>query len=345
MFNYTDCGKTLKPARALANYRLALHLEYSQSARLPASAFTLVEAFDEVPAAKAHTAGVEWAAFPRAAVATNVEIDARRFQLQDEYVEWATEKAGGRIQRVIFTTEFLAYYEALARVGPDELIAAIKAVIPNAQPQVSELFGPGFVAESATENARAGRFRAFAQQNPWINGQKGIICLAHKSSTLSALFRLVDVAAIPNLNVQPGAICSSLAGNCVPERNSDPNIAAAVQALARNDRSLTLADPVGIEIASLAGIWRVGGQIIDINDREANTGLWKVTRGGRRGELAVPANLLLDDAPIGSGAQVAAALRVKASVVSAANADLPDWARVGQEGSQRLADISTGGVQ
>jgi len=344
MFAYTDHGKTLQPARALENYRLALHLEYSQSARLPDSAFTLAEAFDEVPAAKAQTAGVEWAAFPRAALATNAEIDASRFQLQDEYVEWAVDKANGRIQRISFTTEFLAYYEALARVGSDELIAAIKAVIPTAQPQVSELFGPGFVTASATENARAGRFRAFAQQNPWINGKKGVICLAHKSSTLSALFRLVDVAAIPNPKVQPGAICTTLAGNCVPERNSDPNIAAAVQSLARNDRSLTLADPVGIEVASLAGIWRVGGHIIDINDREANAGLWKVTRGGRRAELTVPADLLLDDVPIGSGAQVAAALRVKASIVSAANVDLPDWARVGQERSQRLADIATGGA-
>jgi hypothetical protein len=344
MFGYTDYGKTLKPSDALTNYRQALHLEYSQSARLADSAFTVLEAFDEVAEAKKGRAGVEWAAFPRSAVATNSDIDAKRFKFQDEYVEWAVEKVGGRIQRVIFTTEFLAYYESLARVGPGELIAAVKAVIPSAQPTVPELFGPGFDASKAAPNARVGRFRSFAQQNPWVNGQKGIICLAHGSSTLGALFRLVDVAAIPNTAVPASAICGQLVGNCVPGRNSDPNIAAAVQGLARNDQSLTLADPTGIEIASLVGVWRQGEQIIDINAGGANS-VWTVTRGGKRGELTVHSDLLLDDAPITSGAQVAAALRVKSTVITAANLDLPEWARAGREGSTRLMDITTGGVQ
>jgi len=345
MFAYSDPGKTLKPARALANYRLALHMEYSRSAKLSDSACTMLEAFEEVPAGRKQSASIEWAAFPRSATATNEQIDSDRFGLQDEYVEWSVERAAGRVKRITFTTDFLAYYEALARVGPDELIAAIQAVIPGAKPRVSELFGPGFAAATSSEDARANKFRQFAQRNPWMNGNKGIVCLAHSSNTLTALFRLVDVAAVPNPSVQPGAICGTLNGNCVKERNSDPNIAAAAQSLARNDRSLALADPCGIEIASLAGIWRIGDEVIDINDGTSNKGIWKVTRSGRRGELILPADLLLDDAPITSGAHVAAALRVKASVISAANADLPEWARLGHENSQRLADVTSGGVQ
>jgi hypothetical protein len=348
MFAYTDPGKTLKPAKALTNYRLALHLEYSQSARLAGSAFTLLEAFEEVSAAKKTTGAVEWAAFPRSATATNTQIDADRFRWQDEYVEWTVTKAAGKVTRVIFTTEFLAYYEALARIGPAELTAAVKAVMPAANPKVSELFGPGFTAATASalsEEARASKFRNFAQQNPWVNGQKGILCLAHGSSTLGALFRLVDVASIPNPAVPANAICGTLGGNCVPDRNSDPNIAAAVQTLSQNDRSFSLADPAGIEISTLGGIWRLGNQEIDINDKTTNQGVWKLTRGNRRGELTVPANLVLDDNPITSGAQVAAALRVKSSVVSSLNADLPEWARVGKETSQRLKDITEGGGQ
>ena len=67
MFEYTDPGKTLKPEEALDNYHLALHLEYAQSARLTGSACTLLEAFDEIPAAKKQEARIEWAAFPRTA--------------------------------------------------------------------------------------------------------------------------------------------------------------------------------------------------------------------------------------------------------------------------------------
>jgi len=345
MFAYTDPGKTLKPARALANHRLALHLEYSQSARLPGSAFTLLEAFDEVAEAKKSIAAVEWTAFPRSATATNDQIDTNRFRWQDEYVEWAVTRKAGKVTQVVFTTEFLAYYEALARVGPAELVAAIKAVMPSANPKVSELFGPGFTAATASEEARASRFRNFAQQNPWVNGQKGTLCLAHGSSTLGALFRLVDVASIPNPAVPANAICGTLGGNCVPDRNSDPNIAAAVQTLSQNDRSFTLADPAGIEISTLGGIWRLGNEEIDINDKAKNQGVWKLSRGNRRGELTVAANLVLDDNPVTSGAQVAAALRVKSSVVSAANADLPEWARAGKEASQRLKDITGGGGQ
>lgn len=345
MFSYTDPGKTLKPARALANYRLTLHMEYSRSAQLPGSAFTLLEAFEEVSAAKRTRTAVEWAAFPRTATATNNQIDADRFRWQDEYVEWAVTKSSGKVTRVVFTTEFLAYFEALARVGPAELVSAIETVMPTAKPKVSELFGPGFSATTASEEARASRFRNLAQQNPWVNGQKGILCLAHGASTVGALFRLVDIAAIPNAAVPPNAICETLGGNCVPGRNSDPNIAAAVQTLAQNERSFSLADPAGIEISRLGGIWRLGQEEIDINDMAGNKGVWKLTRGNRRAELSVPADLMLDDSPVTSGAQVAAALRVKSSVVSALNADLPEWSRIGREGSQRLVEITTGGVQ
>ena len=44
------------------------------------------------------------------------------------------------------------------------------------------------------------------------------------------------------------------------------------------------------------------------------------------------------------GAQVAAVLSVIAQAVSAAEADLPAWSRVGQEQSQRLDEVAAGAV-
>lgn len=344
MFLYSDPGKTLKPAKALSNYRLLLHTQYVGSARTPGSAFTLLEAFREVSSAKVQKVAVEWAAFPRSSQASNDVIDQDRFRLQDEYVEWRVERSGAAVSTITFTTDFLAYYEALARVGAAELAAAITVVIPGANPKPAELFGQNFDPATASEEVRARRFIAFAQRNPWVNGQKGLLCLGHGSNSLVALFGLVDAAAIPNPSVPVAAICSALGRNCVQTRNSDPSIAAAVQSAARGGSSLTLADPVGIEIARLSGIWRIGDNEIDVNDPSSNSGVWKVTRGGRRGELRVVSGLRLDDSPVTSGAQVAAALRVKASVLVAADADLPEWARLGQEGSQRLLEIATEGI-
>jgi hypothetical protein len=342
MFQYTDPGETLKPAKALAAYRLMLHSQYVNSAKRPRSAFTLLEAFAEVPESALQTDAVEWAAFPKSANTGNAQIDASRFTFQDEYVEWSVDRQAGQIRRITFTTEFLAYYEALARASPTALARAIKAVVDGANPTSAELFGPGPAPSSLSEENRASRFRNFAQQNPWINGEKSAVCLAHRNNTLGALFGLVDAAAVPAPTTPPGSICAQLGNACVPERNSDPSIATAVQSLSRNGRSLSLVDPVGVEIARLAGIWRIGDDEIDVNDESANPGVWRVTRRGRRGILTIVPNLLLDDAPIASGAQVAAVLRVKASVVSAAESDLPQWARMGQESSQRIDEVAGG---
>ena len=65
MFAYTDPSGTLKPAKALTNYRSRLHAEYRQHAKLAASAFTLLEAFGEVPAAQQRVDTVAGSRFRR----------------------------------------------------------------------------------------------------------------------------------------------------------------------------------------------------------------------------------------------------------------------------------------
>jgi hypothetical protein len=345
MFAYTDPAGALKPAAALANYRRLLHEQYRQHARLAGSAFTLLEAFAEVAAAKQRIDSVRWIAFPKTAQASNAEIDADRLEFQDEYVEWRVERdAAGAVSKVTFTTEFPEYYEALALASHTALVNGIKAVIPGAAPTAAELYGPGFTPAGAAPEARARKFREFFRKNPWNDGRKGILCLAQTFNTLGALFNLCGPSAVPKPTIPVGSVCATLGNFCGPARNSDPSIAAAIQTLARAQRGISFADPVGIVLENLGGIWRIGGTEIDINDPAANGGAWTITRSGRRAELTVVPGLLLDDNPIESGAQVAAVLSVVARAVSAAEADMPDWSRIGQEQSQRLNEVANAGV-
>jgi hypothetical protein len=255
-------------------------------------------------------------------------------------VEWQVERAAGKVKRVTFATEFLEYYQSLAAVGLPELIAGIKAVIPTANPKAAELFGPGFNSATSSAEGRSAAFRNFARNNPWNNGKKGILCLAQEFNTLGALFNLTGPSAVVNKSIPAGAICSTLGNSCGPDRNSDPSIATAVQNLARAKRSLTLRDPVGIEIVSLGGIWKRNDTQFDINDPAQNGGLWKVTRSGRRGVLLNAAGLTVDGESITSGAQIANRLKVQARVISALETDMPEWSRVGQEDSIRLNQIA-----
>ena len=95
----------------------------------------------------------------------------------------------------------------------------------------------------------------------------------------------------------------------------------------------------------LTGIWKRNGVQIDINSSSQNGGLWTITRTGRRAVLKNAAGLTVDDEAITTGAQVANRLRVQARVVSAVEAQLPEWSRVGQENSVRLNQVaSAGGV-
>jgi hypothetical protein len=344
MFSYTDPGKTLKPAKALANYRQLLHEEYRSQSKLAGSAFTLLEAFEEIPDARKKTAAVDWIAFPRTAQASNEEIDTDRFRFQDEYVEWRVEKTpSGKVKQITFTTDFLEYYRALAMVGMAELAAAIRAVIPNANPRAAELFGPNFQPYDAQPVARGNKFAAFAPQNPWNNGKKGILCLTQQFNTLGALFNLAGRAAVPNSAIPAAGVCDTLGGFCGSERNSDPSIATAIQTIALARRGISLVDPVGIEIVRLGGIWRIGSTALDINNPAGNQQVWTVSRRGRRAVLKVVPNLTLDDEPVTSGAQVASVLKVQAVVVSASEADMPEWSRIGQENSQRLSQVAAAG--
>src|SRR5687767_2044403 len=132
MFPYADPTNTgaLAAVGALRDYQALIHGTYRGFGFVSRSGFTIPEAFEEArDATKVRVAEVSWLAFPRAAEASAEQIDSRRFQHQDEYVEWRTERGdGGRVTRVTFTTEFSEYYEALAGRDPDALLDEVRRV-------------------------------------------------------------------------------------------------------------------------------------------------------------------------------------------------------------------------
>jgi peptidoglycan hydrolase-like protein with peptidoglycan-binding domain len=166
-------------------------------------------------------------------------------------------------------------------------------------------------------------FRQHLPNNPWNNGQKGILCMANFDNTLPLLFGLLSHCAVPRKDVSIQEVCNLVGGtNCVPGRSSDPNVCMAVQTEALKGNVFSPADPVGIQILKLQGIWRINNTEININDPQKNQGAWQVARGGRRGVLKNLPGLTLDGVPITSGGQVARKLQVGLKVMIAAEKDL-----------------------
>ncbi|MEP0909911.1 hypothetical protein NDI45_03125 [Leptolyngbya sp. GB1-A1] len=334
MFEYTDpTGTNLLDAQgALGEYRAIIDRFYRNSASVSKSGFTLLDAFENLPPGTSKIDSIPWRAFPITASASPDKIDKDRFSWQDEYVEWRVERSTtGQITRITFTTEFPEYYQALARVSADALIAGIRDVIPGADPTLDELFGSGFDPGTDNGEERAQRFRQNLTQNPWNNGEKGILCLTQRFNTAGALFHLVDECSIQKIGIPSGAVCDAVGGACGSGRNSDPVICQASQNMIRSSRAISLVDPVGIRIKELFGNWKIAGAPVDINDETNNQGVWIISRNGRRAVLDLTQDVTLGGFPITSGAEVSNQLQVEADVISAPDASLPTWAKTGNE--------------
>jgi hypothetical protein len=338
MFAYTDPTGTgaLAAAGALQNYREKVGFFDQRFHNVDASGYTLREAFNELaPGTQGRIATVRWSAFPVTAPATEQEIDNDRMQFQDEYVEWRAETQNGAL-RITFTTEFSEYLQTLAEAGVAPLKAEIAKLIPGANPTDADLFGAAFNPQTAGATARGRRFVAHLADNPWNNGQRGILCLTQQFNTMGALFNLLGACGVPNLNVPTGQVCATVGGACGPGRNSDPAVCSAAQDLARGNSSFSLEDPAGIRIIELDpnAQWTLGGQAIDINNPATNQGIWTVSRNGRRGVFDLQGDVRVGGNKIRTGAQLSKLLFVGADVIHAADAALPEWAQAGHEGSR-----------
>ncbi|MFF2148077.1 hypothetical protein [Kitasatospora sp. NPDC058190] len=269
-------------------------------------------------AADSTVATVSWTAFPRRIKVTSTG-DSQRWQradasrdVQDEYCEWsvARDPASGKITQVMFTCEGPEYWDLLARSSPDTVLQLYRTHIgPNVQQ--SDLFGPD------------GSYRP---RNRWNDSTAhGAMHLIQAANTLSAEIELAAAATIVRvvngveLTTEQELIQCSKYGE--PERNSDPHIGAAVNALARQKADIALANPVGLYFDDLA---TDGWAAPDGSDPKS---YWTYQRGDAahpvRALYQVPANkgftvgdITINGTPIRFGAQIADFITIKLSAVA-----------------------------
>lgn len=229
--------------------------------------------------------------------------DADR-EVQDEYCEWSVRRDGDRVLSVTFTTELPEYWENLFEHDQDRLLT-LYAEFFGRQIDLDDVSGP---------NGYEGR----NELNTSTEG--GIAHLVQGSNTLGAAVRLAADATIPReMNGQPVTsqqqlvICGGLGE---PLRNSDPQIAAAVNDLARAGADITLEDPIGLYIAGLS----TAGWVTPDGANPAD--FWTIERGNEqhilRATYEVPvdrgyqvSDITIHGRPIRFGAQIADFVGVK----------------------------------
>ncbi|MEV7028381.1 hypothetical protein [Kitasatospora sp. NPDC093558] len=199
-------------------------------------------------AADATEATVTWTAFPRI-IKVNSISDPQRWQradasrdVQDEYCEWSvTRDTTGKITKVTFTCEGPEYWSLLAQTDPGTVLNLYQTFI-SADVQHGDLFGPD---------------GAYQPRNRWNDSTShGAMHLIQRNNTLGAEIELAAAATIvrvidgQELATEQQLIQCSKYGQA--ERNSDPHIGGAVNAIARQKADVSLADPVGLYFNDLS---------------------------------------------------------------------------------------------
>jgi hypothetical protein len=275
------CGQTGRWCRALPVLR-----RFSTPGRVPdrkpaawsGAVKELISAFDSNfqqfydPSAANTPEGIDptpvvWSAFPaslRAAPGKRLETADGGRRHMDEYCEWGVERnRTGKITRVTFTTEVPEYYEHLFRHDRERLLEIYQTLV---NPKVK-----------AADLERNGRY---VRANGWNKSTVGRPAhLIQSSNSLRAAVQLAAEATILRqdggqvVNTKQRLVeCGGL-GN--PFRNSDPQIALAVNNAARSGTEVSLADPVGLYIEGLI----TGGMTTP--DGASPASFWKIERGRR----------------------------------------------------------------
>ena len=179
------------------------------------------------------------------------------YRPHDEYCEWHVDRepATGRIRKVTFTSEPPEYWQAIFGgevpidtgvsyrfTGNPEIALDLYRTLVSPEVRVEDL-----IFSETTQDGKRGDYNFY---NKW-NSTHGIAHLAAPPNSLSAEAKLGADATVlrGSASGQPVATADALvccAGYGGPERNSDPTIGAAVNALARLGAMITLVNPVGL---------------------------------------------------------------------------------------------------
>ena len=264
--------------------------------------------------ADAQLASVIWPAFPgslRGSDRERLEIADLHRGAQDEYCEWAVERNdAGEITRVTFTTEVPEYFDHLFATDPAALLALYKE-LTGQDVEAADLEGDG----------------AYDPKNKWNSTTTGRpVHLMQVSNNLGAAVQLAAEATIlrerngvPVTHKQDLVECGRLGE---PLRNSDPQIASAVNTAAATGAEITLHDPLGLYIDGLI----TGG--METPDGEDPGRFWRVERGDAehavRASYEVPADenrgyvvgdIRSNGRPIRFGGQLAIRVRVRLDAI------------------------------
>jgi len=219
--------------------------------------------------------------------------DGKMLRIQDEYCEWQlVRNKAKKIERVIFTSEPPEYYQFLYDPGVSSLQKASQAVLVNLY---QLLCNDKSITLADLETIEGGK-TVYNTANKWNN--KFCVHLQMPANTLGAQVDIAARAAV--LRSHAGSLITSVKKliDCDPfgdpDRQSDPRIGDGVNKLARDNRFITLENPVGLYMTSLD---TSGWKSPDGTDPQT---FWKVIRGkvdkdpGKsmivRAELAVPAS-------------------------------------------------------
>jgi hypothetical protein len=262
---------------------------------------------------------VRWAAFP-ATLLLDATSERQRWEradssrsVQDEYCEWSVVRDGdGKLRRVVFTSEVPEYWENLFDADP-QLLTSLYSQFIGRDVSLGEVTAPdgSYQRDNALNRSTAG----------------GIAHLMQRSNTLGAAVVLAATATILRVDggqpvTNPGQLvqCGQLGE---PARNSDPQIASAVNDLCAQGAQITLQDPPGLYIDGL-----LTGEM-DTPDDSDPARFWKVERGTPertvRASFEVPADagftvgdMKIAGRAIEFGAQLADNVQLKLTAVASA---------------------------
>ena len=218
-----------------------------------------------------------------------------------------------------FTCEGYDYYQFLAKEAPDRLLELYRTFVDPSVTRAQLMLPDG----------------TYDRLNRW-NTRDGAMHLTHGANSLFAEVFLAASATARRRKTPAGAeLTASLplircARYGDDTRNSDPAIGAAVNAIARQKRHITLANPVGLYIAG------IDENAFRLPDGSPATGFFQIVRGTATHTLrarfaptaaAAAAGLTISDlslggAPVRFGGQIATKITMKLTAIASVAQDV-----------------------
>lgn len=260
-------------------------------------------------------------------------FDRTPYRPLNEYCEWhvVRDSDTGKIKKITFSSEPPEYWKALyggtyllddgneyTFSGSPQRVLELYREMVSPEVQAADLISrEDIVADDGTVFAKKGGYNPY---NKW-NTTHGIMHLCSPPNTLVAEIELGADATVARQDargrtlVEPDAlICCAAYGG--PDRNSDPTIGAAVNALARLGAYVTLRNPVGLYMDHVDVVGWSAPDGSDVSE------CVRVVRGGpgmiERLIVEVPAergftvgDLKIGGVPVNYGGQIAECITVK----------------------------------